>query len=143
MINVRSAVADWFTIITSSITLYSLLFPSSLISKSETGDRSEVAMTDINIAAALFVAIVACLFFNEVSIRTANWVVKNKYSVVPDLGVYILFTFMGLSLYLYTQFKFHLTMFSQPNEWIITIPIILWILNLMGMIVRSVNDSSL
>ncbi|TBT83909.1 hypothetical protein D4752_25495 [Vibrio parahaemolyticus] len=57
MQKVRSAAADWLTIITSSMTIFSLLSPKSLVAENDFKELPEAAISDVNILTAFIVSL--------------------------------------------------------------------------------------
>ncbi|EKQ5902657.1 hypothetical protein ACEWBT_24235 [Vibrio parahaemolyticus] len=139
MQKVRSAAADWLTIITSSITIFSLLSPKSLVAENDFKELPEAAISDVNILTAFIVSFAACWFFYEVSIRAARYFLKQENRVTSELGVYTFCSVISMLLYMYSQFMFQYRVFEQGYAMVIVIPAVVWILNLAGMIVRWVN----
>ncbi|WP_320819306.1 hypothetical protein [Thalassolituus sp.] len=128
MTQIRTALADYLTILTSLSTiltgLYAIYSGSSLLDNS-----SQQGYWDGYLRHAIAVAIttMALYFFLDQSVKVARRIVESGSSALPKWLVYGLFYFGGMIFFTVFQIVLQSNMFDEVQLSYFIIPLIIWL----------------
>ncbi|WP_423248136.1 hypothetical protein [Vibrio vulnificus] len=134
MNNLRSATADWITIITGLSTLIINLMPALIADRSvENYDPAWQGHLD-HMATTLACAL-TFYFFIDQSIRVSRRITAARLSVLPDQLVYVFCCLGGLLLFVATQIVFQSYVFDSLQTTYLVVPSIVWCLIMLGLFI--------
>ncbi|EHR6738919.1 hypothetical protein NDJ85_18825 [Vibrio parahaemolyticus] len=139
MNNLRSATADWITIITGLSTLIVNLMPA-LIADRSADNYGGVWQGHLDHVATTLACALTFYFFIDQSIRVSRKISAARLSVLPDQLIYIFCCLGGLLLFVATQIVFQSYVFNSLQTIYLIAPSIVWCIIMLGLFIAWTSE---